>query len=186
MMTHAWRHRAFFSAVMYLLADPSTSRAQSEGDRDLKTISSYQLSMPRYRQYLNALVNLAGTAERDPKLREALGDYGHLSIDQSIKRFDGIPVVRRAIADAGLTTRDFILTQAAFLQTGLAYALMKQMNLSPDSVVKTAKVSRANLDFYQKNEAEINRLTKEYEAKVPASLREDEAEDADSGTGESE
>lgn len=51
--------------------------------------------------------------------------------------------------------------------------MMKQGNLSLDSVVKTAKVSRANLEFYGKNEAEIKRLTEEYEARLPAKLRED-------------
>jgi hypothetical protein len=36
-----------------------------------------------------------------------------------------------------------------------------------DSVIKKAGVSRANLEFYQKNEAEIGRLAKEAEAKSP-------------------
>jgi len=178
-MTRSRRFSTLMLAAVQLLAHPALSRAQSQGDRDLKEVGSYPLTMPRYRQYLDALVNLARAAEQDPGLAAALEGSGGISLDQTVKRYDGVPVVRRAIADAGLTTRDFVLTQTAFLQTGMAYALMKHGKLSPDSVVKTAKVSRANLDFYQKNEVEIKRLTDEYEAKVP-SLREDE------GDGESE
>ena len=42
----------------------------------------------------------------------------------------------------------------------MAYGLMKQLNISKDSVIRTAKVSPANLDFYANNEAEITWLAK--------------------------
>jgi hypothetical protein len=61
---------------------------------------------------------------------------------------------------------------------------MKQGALSPDSVVKTTQVSRSNLEFYRKNEAEMNRLYKEAEAKAPALKRTDEENGAEADSGE--
>ena len=99
--------------------------------------------------------------------------------------YNKVPQVRSGISAAGLTTRDFVLTQGAFLHAGLAYALMKQGGFSPDSVIKATQVSRANLDFVRKNEAEITRLTKEAEAKAPA-LKEAMGNEGDGGEDESE
>jgi hypothetical protein len=159
-----------------LLSHSSLAYAQTEGSRDLEAYSSYVLTMPKYKKYLAAMVTMAQAAERNPAaVGSAMEGSGELSIAQMVSRFDRVPEVRGAISKAGLTTRDFVLTQGAFLQAGMAYALMNQGNLSPDSVVKTTRVSRANLAFYQKNEAEITRLTKEAEAKAPA-MKEEEDE----------
>jgi hypothetical protein len=60
-----------------------------------------------------------------------------------------------------------VLTQWALIQTGMAYAMTKGSGASRDEVVNQAGVSKANLEFYAKNEAEINRLAKEAEARAP-------------------
>jgi hypothetical protein len=46
-----------------------------------------------------------------------------------------------------------------------------------DSVAQKASVSRANLEFYQKNEAEIGRLAKEAEARAPKLPDDDDGND---------
>ena len=51
----------------------------------------------------------------------------------------------------------------------MAYAMTKDGKMAPDEVVQKAGVSRANLEFYQKNEAEIGRLAKEAETRAPKS-----------------
>ena len=124
--------------------------------------------MPKYKKYLDAMVNLTKAAEKSPAVGRSLDGAGEKSIEQAVASYNQVPQVRSAISAAGLTTRDFVLTPGALLHAGLAYALMKQGGLSPDSVVKATQVSRANLDFVRKNEAEITRLTKEAEAKAPA------------------
>jgi hypothetical protein len=92
---------------------------------------------------------------------------GDLPLDQLVARYNAVPVVKSAITAAGMTPRDFALAQGAFLQAGMSYGLMKQLKLSPDSVIKTTGVSRANLDFFRVNEVEITRLNKELEAQMP-------------------
>jgi len=149
------------------LPSPRLASAQ-DADPDLKAYNSYQLTLPRYKKYLDAMVNLAKAAEKSPAVGEALEGSGDQSIAQAVARYNKVPQVRSSIVAAGLTTRDFVLTQGAYLHAGLAYALMKQGGFSPDSAVKTTQVSRANLDFVRENEAEITRLTKEAEARAPA------------------
>ena len=153
--------------ALSLLVPDTVASAQSQGERDLAAISKYTLTMPKYQQYLNAMVSLGQAAAKDSTQFQGLQNAGQLSLDQQIVQYEKIPAVRRALADAGISTRDFVLTQFALLQSGMAYVLMKQLKLTPDSVVKATKVNRANLEFYGANEAEITRLGKEAEARMP-------------------
>jgi hypothetical protein len=161
------RARAVRLAVLVLPLAAPAAWAQSQADADLKAISGYTLTIPRYKQYLDASVNLANVAAKNPQLGQRLDGFGNKSLAEQVKLLEGVPQVRGAITATGLTTRDYVLTQGALLQAGMAYALTKGGSLPPDSVIKKSGVSRANLEFYQKNEAEIARLAKEAEAKAP-------------------
>ncbi|HUR94373.1 MAG TPA: hypothetical protein VMY76_07305, partial [Gemmatimonadales bacterium] len=62
----------------------------------------------------------------------------------------------------------------------------KQLKLSPDSISRTTGVSKANLEFMQANEAEIERMGKELQAQMPQEHPSDgEGEDAASEDGDS-
>jgi hypothetical protein len=123
-------------------------------------------------------VNLANAVVKHPDLAPRLDGLGDKSLSEQIELLDGVPQVRGAISSTGLTTRDYVLTQGALLQAGMAYAMTKGSGVPVDSIVKQAGVSRANLEFYQKNEAEIGRLAKEAEARAPQ-LPDDEENGAD-------
>lgn len=154
-------------AVLAVLLPAAPVSAQSQADADLKAISAHTLTMPKYKQYLDASVNVANAAVKNPALEARFDDFGNKSLSEQIKLLDAVPQLRSAIAASGLTTRDYVLTQGALLQAGMAYAMSKGTGMPIDSVVKKAGVSRGNLEFYQKNEAEIGRLAKEAEAKAP-------------------
>jgi hypothetical protein len=175
----AARARAFALGLAVPCLLTSTAAAQGQGDKDLKAISAYTLTMPKYRQFMNAMLNLGKAAQADPHLGDALEDSGNLSIDQLTARYASVPGVKPAITKAGMTPREFALAQGAFLQAGMSYGLMKQMKLSADSVVKATGVSRANLEFFRVNEAEINRMSKEMEAQMPTEKASDEADAAE-------
>lgn len=153
------------------LSNPTAARTQ-EDDPDDKAYYSYRLTMPKVKKYLAAAVNLANAIQRTPAVDQAIETSMNASIDEAVAAFNRVPEARRGIADAGLTTRDFVLTQGAFVRAGVAYGLMKEGTMSPDSALKIMHVRPANLDFVRKNEAEIARLTKEAEAKAPAMKRE--------------
>jgi hypothetical protein len=171
-----------FSLVvtLTLLSSSSLAYAQTSADPDVKAYGSYRLTMPKYQKYLAATVNLAQASSRNPKIGHAMEDFGSLTSDQIVARLNGVSDARRAITGAGLTTRDYVLTQGAVLQAGIAYGMMKQLKISPDSAIKAFGVSRANLEFVGKNEAEITRSMKEAEAKVDALQGPDEGDGEDS------
>jgi hypothetical protein len=157
------------AGVVLLASALSTAAgsAQSSGDADLKAIGAYTLTMPKYQQYLDATVNLANVAAKDPSLAQRMDGMGDKSLGEQVKLLDGVPAVKGAITASGLTTRDFVLTQGALLQAGMAYALTKDAKMPDDEVVKKAGVSKANLEFYRQNEAEIGRLAKEARGRAP-------------------
>ena len=168
-------------AVM-ALSLPATVKAQ-QSDADLKAVSATTLTMPKYKQYLDATVNLANVAAKNPGLAEGMKDGGEKSIDEQVKMLESKPQVKAAVTSTGLSTRDYVLTQWALLQTGMAYAMTKQTGASQEDMIKQAGVSKANMDFYAKNEAEINKLAEEAKARTPA-MPDDDDEDAGDDTGE--
>ena len=169
---------AEFAVIGLSLAAPA-AWAQSPAEADLKAINAHTLTLANYKQYLDATVNLANVAAKNPQVVKRLDGFGNKPLAEQVQLLDGVPQVRGAITATGLTTRDYVLTQGALLQAGMAYAMTKDAKMPADSVIKKAGVSRANLEFYQKNEAEIGRLAKEAEARAPK-LPDDE----DNGAGD--
>jgi hypothetical protein len=152
-------------AVM-ALSLPAAVEAQ-QSDADLKAVAATTLTMPKYKQYLDATVTLASVAAKNPGLAEGMKDGGEKSIDDQVKAIESNPQVKAAVTSTGLTARDYVLTQWALLQTGMAYAMTKGTGATQDDMIKKAGVSKANMDFYAKNEAEINRLAEEAKARAP-------------------
>jgi hypothetical protein len=165
-------------AVM-ALSLPAAARAQ-QSDADLKAVSATTLTMPKYKQYLDATVNLANVAAKNPGLAEGMKDGGEKSIDEQVETLESNPQVKAAVTSTGLSTRDYVLTQWALLQTGMAYGLTKGSGASQEDMMKKAGVSKANMDFYAQNEAEINQLAEEAKARTPAMPDDEDAGD-DSG-----
>jgi hypothetical protein len=167
MRTYPWYSSAPFLVVgLAFLSQPSLSLAQ-EDDADTKAYHSYTLTMPKYKKYLGALVNLATASQQNPKVKEAFQATTEASISEAATQLDRVPEARRAIADAGLTSREFVIAQGAFFQASWADQ-MTQKGASPDSALMMTDASQAQLAFAQKNRAEIDRLTKEAQAKNPA------------------
>ena len=162
-------------AVMALSLPAATAAQQS--DADLKAISAITLTMPKYKQYLDATVNLANVAANNPGLAEGMKGDGEKSIDEQVRMFESNRQVKAAVTSTGLSTRDYILTQWALLQTGMAYTMTKGTGASQDDMIKKAGVSKANMDFYAQNEAEINKLAEEAKARTPAMSDEEDSGD---------
>jgi hypothetical protein len=154
--------------TLTLLSNSSFASAQISPDRDTKAYGSYPLTMPKYQKYLTAMVNLAQANSRNPKIGHAMEGFDSLSSDQMVAQLTRVADARRVITSTGLTPRDYVLTQGAVMRAGVAYNTMKELKLSPDSATKAFGVSRANLEFVGKNDAEITRSMNAAEAKVDA------------------
>jgi hypothetical protein len=181
-MSSLSRRVCIHALAVMALSLPAVVEAQ-QSDADLSAVSATTLTMPKYKQYLDATVNLANVAANNPGLAEGMKDGGEKSIDEQVQMLESNPQVKAAVTSTGLSTRDYVLTQWALLQTGMAYAMTKGSGASQDDMMKKAGVSKANMDFYAQNEAEINKLAEEAKARAPA-MSDDEDTDADDDTGE--
>jgi hypothetical protein len=145
---------------------PAATQAQ-QSDADLQAVAATTLTMPKYQQYLDATVNLANVAVKDPEIASGMKGSAEKSIAEQVKTLESNPQVRGAITATGLTTRDYVLTQWALIQAGMAYAMTKGTGATQDDMIKKAGVSKANFDFYAQNEAEIDRRAKEAQGRAP-------------------
>lgn len=171
-------------AVTVLALTLPAAAAEAQSSADLEAIGATTLTMPKYKQYLDATVNLAIVIVKNPKVGAGMEGMGEKTIAEQVKLLEVQPQVRGAISATGLTTRDYVLTQWALLQAGMAYAMTKGSGVSQDEIAKKAGVSKANLDFYAKNEAEISRLAAEAKARTPRLP--DDDDEADGGYDDSE
>jgi hypothetical protein len=153
------------AAWIVFLVVPAVAAAQSP--EDLKAYGEYTLNLENYQQYLDAALNLANVAVMDSEVAKRLNGMGTQPLAEQVKQLNGFPEARGAIAKTGLTTREFLLVQGAALQAGMAHTLVKSGKLSTDTAIKRPGVSRANLEFFQKNEARISRLVQDYVARKP-------------------
>ena len=151
------------AVLLISLAAPVSAQSPD----DLKAYGDYRLNIENYQQYLDASINLLNVAVMDPILSKRLHDLGIQPVAEQIKQLNGVPEARSAISRTGLTTRDYVLVQGAALQAGKAHTLVKNGKLSLDNASKKPGVSRANLEFYQNNEARISSLLRDFEMRKP-------------------
>ena len=161
-------------------AAPASSSASAAPDAagpspdDMTAITSYRLSMDRLDKHFAAQRNLMQAFSRmTPEEREAgkarmeAGDEN--SLDAMAAKYDRVPAVRKAIADAGLTSREFTVMTMSLVQAGMAASVLKMRpNDDADSLAREMKASIENIRFLQEHEAEIARKQKELEAEMQA------------------
>ena len=93
MLSSASRNRAFALAIALPCLLTSTASGQKQVDKDLKVISAYTFTMPKYRQLMAAMVNMGKISLRDSKVAESMEDTENLSLDQTIAQYSAIPPV---------------------------------------------------------------------------------------------
>lgn len=162
---------------------PTLAFAQDDDDADSKAYRTYTLTMPKYKKYVAASVNLANARQRNPEVKKALQSIIEASLDEAVAHFNRVPEARRAVADAGLTPRDFILTSGLSVGAKMADHMVKKQGMAPAAAAEESGITQAQLDFFRKNATEIARLEKEAEVKAP-SLKEAQAQE--SGAAQSE
>jgi hypothetical protein len=155
------------TACLALLVATVPVVAASQSPEDLKAYGDFRLNLENYQQYLDATINLANVAVMDPVLSKRLNGLGTQPVAEQVKQLTGFPEARDAITRTGLSVRDFVLVQGAALQAGVAHTQVKNHKLTADNAIKKPGVSRANLEFYQQNEARISRLLQDHEMRKP-------------------
>jgi hypothetical protein len=125
-------------------------------------LASYTLSMERLEGWRRASQNLQRLGEEDPALAETWqsenADTG--SINDMIRRMEAEPRVRRAVEDAGISVRDYVLTTFAIVQAMFAQAAVEAGQPMPEGV------NPANVAFVREHQAEIQAMFQEMQAEA--------------------
>lgn len=121
-------------------------------DSDTKEVQSYVLTDAALAKYTKATKNLAalpagalGSCDDD--------DSESTSLSDAVAKLDAMPGAKNAIQSAGMTTREYLLFSFSLLHNGLAAWSVSQPGgkLPPGT-------SKANVDFYNKHQAELKQL----------------------------
>lgn len=153
--------RALAAAALLL---PAAAAAQ---DRDTREVAGYVLTDAGLARYTKATKNLAALPGSKPGDCDTGADS--MTLDEMTAALDGTPGARAALQSAGMTTREYVVFSWSILHNGLAaWALSQPGGKLP------AGTSKANVDFYQKHEAELQQLE---ELKQDEDCDEDATED---------
>ena len=138
-------HRLLGAVTLALLL-PGFAVAQ---DSDAREIQSHVLTAAGLAKYTQATKKIAALPGGDC---DDDGDDSP-SLDQMTAKLNASPGAKAAIQSAGMTTREYVVFSWSLLQTGLAAWAVDQPGgkLPPGA-------SKANVDFYKKNEAALQQL----------------------------
>ena len=149
-------------------AAPASAIAGTKGDAELADVQSYKLSMEKIDKMLAAQRNLAAKAKAmTPAERDAMEARGESpsnpneSLDDMARKIDNEPILRDAIREAGLSSREYVLITMSMMQTGMADGMLKMRPKdNQDSLIREMKANPDNLKFYREHEAEITAKSK--------------------------
>jgi hypothetical protein len=149
-------------------AAPASAIAGTKGDAELADVQSYKLSMEKIDKMLAAQRNLAAKAKAmTPAERDAMEARGESasnpneSLDDMARKIDNEPMLRDAIREAGLSSREYVLITMSMMQTGMADGVLKMRPKdNQDSLIREMKANPDNIKFYREHEAEITAKSK--------------------------
>lgn len=165
MSRSAPRRRSPFAVLalgLALLLSSGAARPLAAQDGDAAAIAAYRLTTANLDQFTRATRALAELA-KDPAVRaqaEAMDaqDDDANSIADVVAKLDRLPGFKKAVASSGMTTREYVLFQFAFMQAAMAQAIVDQYG---DKAELPAEISKENVAFVRANKAKIDQLTAE-------------------------
>ncbi|HEU4628483.1 MAG TPA: hypothetical protein VFS08_02020 [Gemmatimonadaceae bacterium] len=147
-----------------LLLAAGAARPLIAQDADVAAIAAYRLTEAKLDQFTRstrALMELA----KDPAVRaraaamEAQDDGSDSkSIADVVAQLESIPGYKKAVASSGMTTREYIVFQFAFMQAAMAQAMMEQYGAQAQL---PAEISKENVEFVRTHKAQLEQLTAE-------------------------
>lgn len=138
-------------------AGPTSQAAKNKADTD--ALQQVKISENDIAKFKVAERNLIALKKSDPKVGEKMADTpDNASIDELAQSLDSLPVVKRAISTAGLTSRQYVLMTLAIIEAMLASEYVKQGKAVPSDVVT------ANVAIVNKHQTELGSLFEQLNA----------------------
>jgi len=139
-------------------------------DRDTQEVLSYQLTeagLAKFTQATRKLAALPGACDED----DTDEDSDAQSLDQMVAKLNAAPGAAAAIQSAGMSTREYVVFSWSIMQNGMASWAMSQ----PGGTLPPG-VSKANVDFFRKHDAELKAIGKLDESNCGDDVAQDEDE----------
>ena len=154
-------------------AVPPGSTVSTDGPAaggDLDDISRYELTMERMDRIYAAQRNIA-LAIRDmtPAEREAMETTGggSATLAEFARGIESNPKIRQAIADAGMSPREYATATMAMVSASMAAsALHMRPTENQDSLAREMHANPANVRFLRENEAELARKQEQLDTEL--------------------
>jgi hypothetical protein len=139
---------AFATILAITLLVPPTATPQGTDDQE---VMRYVLTDAGLTQYARATRSLAALPASASGCED--DDSAATSISEMVAKLDAWPGAKAAIESSGMTSREYIVFSMSILQNGLAAWVLSQPGGS-----LPAGVSKANVDFINRHEAELKTL----------------------------
>ena len=128
---------------------------------DDATLHDFRLSDEKIDHTIRANDNLSALMTAHPELEKQMESMGEKADDpktlnEFVDRIDGVPPVRQAIASAGISTRDWVLT----LMTAMSAEMTYQYQKSGITQKLASTVSPENVSYVAGHRAQMQALTK--------------------------
>ncbi|HEX6039602.1 hypothetical protein [Longimicrobium sp.] len=126
-------------------------QAPVAGPVNVETLETYNLSMDRVRQLVRAGQNLAELQRRRPDLADSVRMQA-FDPNAIYEKVNSIPDVRNAVAQAGMSPREYATATAALMQAVMVRQ-MRAQGMRPQ-----VQVNEANVEFVDEHWSEIMQI----------------------------
>lgn len=139
-------------------------RMGESNEGDIEEVSDYRLSMDAVQKMHRAQLNIYSAMQQNPELAQmASMNAEEFSLDAMEQRFGGVPEIRNAVEQAGLSVREYGVIMLALFQASFAQASL-DMGAQRDTVLAATHMNPANLDFVVEHREELQRMQEELAA----------------------
>lgn len=149
------------TGVVGQFASAATAEAAS-APATFAEAAGYRLTLETVRRVIDAERNLAVVTYRDPSLAAPNGTE---PMAQQVAALEASPVLRDAVAKAGLTAREKVVARWVLTQARIAHGVIEGGAAQPE-VLGSIRIHADNVEFFRQNRDEIARLQKAAEDEI--------------------
>lgn len=144
-------------AVGLLVCFAAQAAAPAADDPDLQRVAQFRVNDQVMAKYIKAQEALMQAAKSHPELGNQEDQSDAKTLDETIARLDKQPVLRAALASAGMSTSDYVLCSFALMQSSI-YAWGVQMQGQKMWAKIPPGIPTANTKWVIAHKAELEKL----------------------------
>jgi hypothetical protein len=174
---------AFTLSMALHVAAPAAAQLPGANDPDAKELAAYTLTLAGLDKALAATKNLVAAAKNDPRFQKQAALKGEKlrteleaiekaifpnAENQTLTEMDAAmrkePLVAKAVADAGLTPREYAKFLFAYMSSGAVASMLEQGVIKEVPKELATSLNPANITFFQTHKTELEAFRKTIEA----------------------